>query len=71
MRVCGGTAAAGSAPWKTAVRTGWEALLETVVEGCRAGGCEWLHVDFEEHLKSFYVDTCGFRETAAGLIALA
>jgi GNAT superfamily N-acetyltransferase len=46
------------------------ALVEAAAEGCRAAGCEWLHVDFEEHLRSFYVDTCGFRETAAGLIAL-
>jgi hypothetical protein len=36
----------------------------------RAAGCEWLHVDFEEHLRSFYVDRCGFRPTPAGLIAL-
>ncbi|KKD02159.1 acetyltransferase, partial [Streptomyces sp. WM6386] len=38
--------------------------------GSRAAGCEWLHVDFEEHLRSFYFEACGFRETTAGLIAL-
>ena len=36
----------------------------------RAAQCEWLHVDFEEHLRPFYIDACGFKETAAGLIAL-
>ena len=30
---------------------------------------EWLHVDFEPHLRSFY-DSCGFRATAAGLLHL-
>ena len=46
------------------------ALVKAAAEGCRAAGCEWLHVDFEEHLRSFYFDACGFRGTAAGLIAL-
>ncbi|MFJ8827848.1 GNAT family N-acetyltransferase [Streptomyces sp. NPDC102467] len=46
------------------------ALVGAAAEGCRAAGCEWLHVDFEEHLRSFYLDACGFKETAAGLIAL-
>lgn len=45
-------------------------LVRTAAEGARAAGCEWLHVDFEEHLRSFYVDVCGFGETAAALIAL-
>lgn len=30
---------------------------------------EWLHVDFEPHLRSFY-DSCGFRATEAGLMHL-
>ncbi|MFE4450651.1 GNAT family N-acetyltransferase [Streptomyces sp. NPDC056796] len=46
------------------------ALVEAAAEGARAAGCEWLHVDFEEHLRPFYFETCGFRETGAGLIAL-
>ncbi|WP_436942271.1 hypothetical protein [Streptomyces sp. SudanB66_2053] len=33
-------------------------------------GCEWLHADFEAHLRAFHVSACGSRETAAGLIAL-
>ncbi|HEY6737644.1 MAG TPA: GNAT family N-acetyltransferase [Actinopolymorphaceae bacterium] len=36
----------------------------------RAAGCAWLHVDFEPHLRPFYVDGCGFRPTDAGLIRL-
>jgi GNAT superfamily N-acetyltransferase len=36
----------------------------------KAAGCEWLHVDFDEHLRTFYVDACGFSPTPAGLIAL-
>lgn len=35
-----------------------------------AAGCEWLHVDFDDELRSFYFDACGFRPTNAGLIAL-
>jgi GNAT superfamily N-acetyltransferase len=33
-------------------------------------GCEWLHVDFDDELKPFYFDACGFTPTNAGLIAL-
>lgn len=46
------------------------ALVESAAEGARAAGCEWLHVDFEEHLRPFYFGACGFRATAAGLLAL-
>ncbi|WP_329331755.1 GNAT family N-acetyltransferase [Streptomyces sp. NBC_00663] len=46
------------------------ALVRTAAEESRAAGCEWLHVDFEDDLRSFYFDACGFRATAAGLIAL-
>jgi GNAT superfamily N-acetyltransferase len=35
----------------------------------RAGGAEWLHVDFDPHLEGFYRQ-CGFQETPAGLINL-
>ena len=45
-------------------------LVAAAVEGARAAGCEWLHVDFEDHLQGFYFDACGFRPTTAGLIAL-
>ncbi|MCS7481942.1 GNAT family N-acetyltransferase [Umezawaea endophytica] len=46
------------------------ALVATAVEHARAAGCEWLHVDFDDHLTPFYLDTCGFTPTRAGLIAL-
>ncbi|MFE2725584.1 GNAT family N-acetyltransferase [Kitasatospora sp. NPDC059327] len=45
-------------------------LVATAAEGARAAGCAWLHVDFEEHLRPFYLDACGFRPTAAGLLSL-
>ncbi|QNP75380.1 GNAT family N-acetyltransferase [Streptomyces roseirectus] len=45
-------------------------LVARAAEGARDAGCAWLHVDFEEPLRRFYLDACGFRETAAGLLAL-
>lgn len=46
------------------------ALVAAAARGSRAAKCEWLHVDFEDHLRAFYFDACGFKETTAGLIAL-
>ncbi len=46
------------------------ALLRAgALEATRAG-CTWLHVDFEAHLRPFYLDACGFRATDAGLLHL-
>lgn len=45
-------------------------LVAEAVVGARSAGCEWLHVDFDDDLKPFYFDACGFRPTNAGLIAL-
>jgi GNAT superfamily N-acetyltransferase len=45
-------------------------LVEVAVEGARAAGCEWLHVDFDDGLKPFYYDACGFGPTNGGLIEL-
>jgi GNAT superfamily N-acetyltransferase len=45
-------------------------LVAIAEEQARAAGCEWLHVDFEDELGSFYLDACGFRSTPAGLIRL-
>jgi GNAT superfamily N-acetyltransferase len=45
-------------------------LVAHAGNGARAAGCEWLHVDFEDHLKPFYFDACGFTPTNAGLIEL-
>lgn len=47
------------------------ALVGHAVGHARAAGCEWLHVDFGEHLAAFYFGACGFRPTPAGLIHLA
>ena len=46
------------------------ALVSVAVAQARAAGCEWLHVDFEDHLRPFYFDACGFTPTNAGLIRL-
>jgi GNAT superfamily N-acetyltransferase len=45
-------------------------LVAVAAREAAAVGCEWLHVDFEEHLRGFYFDACGFTPTPAGLIAL-
>jgi ribosomal protein S18 acetylase RimI-like enzyme len=47
------------------------ALVGDAARHAKAAGCEWLHVDFEDHLAAFYFDACGFRPTPAGLIHLA
>ena len=40
-------------------------------ESAAAAGCEYLHVDFADDLRSFYFDACGFTPTNGGLIELA
>ena len=45
-------------------------LVAVAERESRAAGCEWLHVDFEEELRDFYVGSCGFTPAPAGLIAL-
>lgn len=45
-------------------------LVSQAVEHARSAGCEWLHVDFDDHLRAFYLQRCGFRATGAGLIRL-
>ncbi|MBA2316147.1 MAG: GNAT family N-acetyltransferase [Chloroflexi bacterium] len=45
-------------------------MVAIAAEEARAAGCEWLHVDFDDDLRGFYLDACGFRPTDAGLIAL-
>ena len=44
-------------------------LVKRAATAAKERGAAWLHVDFEPHLGTFY-RTCGFRPTAAGLIAL-
>lgn len=45
-------------------------LVAVAKEECVRAGCEWLHVDFEEGLSDFYIDTCQFTPSLAGLIRL-
>ena len=47
-----------------------EALIAEAVRQARTAKCEWLHVDFDDHLRGFYFDACGFKSTNAGLIGL-
>lgn len=45
-------------------------LIMAAAQGARDAGCEILHVDFEDHLRPFYLDACGFTPTSAGLMRL-
>ena len=60
----------------TLVEAGWRrqglsTRLVAVAEAkARAAGCEWLHVDFDPHLAGFYLGSCGFSATPAGVIRL-
>ena len=45
-------------------------LVAVAVEGARTSGCDWLHVDFDDHHRDFYFQACGFAPTNAGLIRL-
>ena len=47
-----------------------KAVVALAVKHARAAGCEWLHVDFDPELASFYLGACGFERTDAGLIHL-
>lgn len=46
------------------------ALVDHARRGAHAAGCEYLHVDFEDHLAAFYYEACGFQPTSAGLLEL-
>ena len=45
-------------------------LVRIAVAQAAQAGCEWIHVDFDDHLAPFYHGACGFVETPAGLIRL-
>jgi hypothetical protein len=45
-------------------------LVALAAREARAAGCGCLHVDFEDELRSFYFDACGFSPTPAGLLLL-
>jgi GNAT superfamily N-acetyltransferase len=46
------------------------AVVALARDRAREAGCEWLHVDFDDHLRGFYLGACGFRPTNGGLIQL-
>jgi ribosomal protein S18 acetylase RimI-like enzyme len=46
------------------------ALVDAAIHTATARGIEWLHVDYESSLESFY-RSAGFRPTHAGLLKLA
>lgn len=43
-------------------------LVALAVQEAKRAGCEWVHVDYEEKLETFY-KSCGFKPTLAGLMA--
>ncbi|TFZ36158.1 GNAT family N-acetyltransferase [Pseudomonas syringae] len=45
-------------------------LITLAIDGSRQAGCDWLHVDFEASLRPFYLESCGFRPTDAGVLPL-
>lgn len=45
-------------------------LIDVAREAARDAGCEFLHVGFDEDLRAFYIDACGFEETGGGLMRL-
>lgn len=45
-------------------------LVAEAVRHAKDSRCEWLHVDFDPHLRDFYFDACKFAPTEAGLIRL-
>ena len=45
-------------------------LVARARDGARAAGCDYLHVDFDDDLRAFYFDACGFAPTNAGLLSL-
>ncbi len=45
-------------------------LIDVARDRAKLAGCEWLHVDFDDHLRPFYFDAAGFTPTNGGLINL-
>jgi GNAT superfamily N-acetyltransferase len=45
-------------------------LVAMARSGARDARCQWLHVDFDGSLRRFYLDSCGFVASSAGLMAL-
>jgi GNAT superfamily N-acetyltransferase len=46
-------------------------LIAVAAGEAQNANCDWLHVDFDDHLQTFYFNACGFTPTNAGLIRLS
>ena len=46
-------------------------LVAQARAGCVVAGYEWLHLDFTDELRPFYLNCCGFTSTSAGLMHLS
>jgi GNAT superfamily N-acetyltransferase len=45
-------------------------LVHVARDAAARAGCDFLHVDFDERLRRFYIDECGFKPVCGGLMAL-
>lgn len=45
-------------------------VVHAARDGAKDAGCEFLHVGFEDDLRAFYIDACGFEPTLGGLMEL-
>jgi GNAT superfamily N-acetyltransferase len=45
-------------------------LVHAARDGAARAGCEFLHVNFDERLRRFYIDECGFKAVCGGLMPL-
>ncbi len=45
-------------------------VVHAARDGATAAGCEFLHVQFGEHLTPFYIDACEFKPMPGGLMEL-
>jgi GNAT superfamily N-acetyltransferase len=45
-------------------------LVQAARDGAQAAGCEFLHVGFDDDLRPFYINACGFAPTLGGLMEL-
>ena len=58
------------APWMRPAGHRRGLIAPVAVQEAREAGCTWLHVNFEEHLRPFYLGSNRFTPSTAGLIAL-
>lgn len=45
-------------------------LVHAARDAAALAGCDFLHVDFDERLRHFYIDECGFKPVPGGLMSL-